>query len=603
MTDKIKLLPDHVASQIAAGEVIQRPASVVKELLDNSIDAGSTEITLVVKDAGKTLVQVIDNGIGMSPTDARMSWERHATSKISQTEDIFKINTMGFRGEALASIASVAEVEMKTKREEDDLGTLILVEGSKVKKQEATAALRGTTIFVKNLFFNIPARRNFLKSNPVEWKHIVEEFNRAALSNPEIRFCLYHNDQLELEYDVADLKDRVVAVLSDKAQESLIEVDEQTSIIHIKGFLVQPEFSKRIRGEQYFFVNRRFFRDNYLNHAVNNAFEGTIGKEQFPGYVIFIEIDPSAIDINIHPTKAEVKFEDERNVYQILRAVVRKALGGYVHSPDEGNFDDNRFIHLDLSQNANRINPETESQATIGKPDWGGLKETYQNQRNLNVKHWENLFPAQAKNTPAALNLEPERKTTNSEELADTRVFFQLNNQYILTPIKSGLMLIHQQAAHERILYEKYLYALENNPIASQQLLFPRVVQLQAGDEQILEEILPEMGALGFTVNAFGKNAFVINGLPAELHLENEQTLLAEIIDSYKFVKQNDQNKHRNVAKTLAKKAAIKAETRLKTEEMNKLVDELFACSEPQFSPDGKPCVSKLTLQDISKMF
>jgi DNA mismatch repair protein MutL len=510
---------------------------------------------------------------------------------------------MGFRGEALASIASVAEVEMKTKREEDDLGTLILVEGSKVKKQEATAALRGTTISVKNLFFNIPARRNFLKSNPVEWKHIVEEFNRAALSNPEIRFCLYHNDQLELEYDVADLKDRVVAVLSDKAQESLIEVDEQTSIIHIKGFLVQPEFSKRIRGEQYFFVNRRFFRDNYLNHAVNNAFEGTIGKEQFPGYVIFIEIDPSAIDINIHPTKAEVKFEDERNVYQILRAVVRKALGGYVHSPDEGNFDDNRFIHLDLSQNANRINPETESQATIGKPDWGGLKETYQNQRNLNVKHWENLFPAQAKNTPAALNLELERKTANPDEVVDTRVFFQLNNQYILTPIKSGLMLIHQQAAHERILYEKYLYALENNPIASQQLLFPRVVQLQAGDEQILEEILPEMGALGFTVNAFGKNAFVINGLPAELHLENEQTLLAEIIDSYKFVKQNDQNKHRNVAKTLAKKAAIKAGTRLKTEEMNKLVDELFACSEPQFSPDGKPCVSKLTLQDISKMF
>jgi DNA mismatch repair protein MutL len=603
MTDKIKLLPDHVASQIAAGEVIQRPASVVKELLDNSIDAGSTEITLVVKDAGKTLVQVIDNGIGMSPTDSRMSWERHATSKISQTEDIFKINTMGFRGEALASIASVAEVEMKTKREEDDLGTLILVEGSKVKKQEATAALRGTTISVKNLFFNIPARRNFLKSNPVEWKHIVEEFNRAALSNPEIRFCLYHNDQLELEYDVADLKNRVVDVLSDKAQESLIEVDEQTSIIHLKGFLVKPEFSKRIRGEQYFFVNRRFFRDNYLNHAVNNAFEGTIGKEQFPGYVIFIEIDPSAIDINIHPTKAEVKFEDERNVYQILRAVVRKALGGYVHSPDEGNFDDNRFIHLDLSQNGNRVNPETESQATIGKPDWGGIKETYQNHRNLNVKNWENLFPAQPKNIPAELNLEPERKTTNSEELADTRVFFQLNNQYILTPIKSGLMLIHQQAAHERILYEKYLYALENNPIASQQLLFPRVVQLQAGDEQILEEILPEMGALGFTVNAFGKNAFVINGLPTELHLENEQSLLAEIIESYKFVKQNDQNKHRNVAKTLAKKASIKAGTRLKTEEMNKLVDELFACSEPQFSPDGKPCVSKLTLQDISKMF
>ncbi|OYU97593.1 MAG: DNA mismatch repair protein MutL [Bacteroidetes bacterium B1(2017)] len=603
MTDFIKLLPDHVASQIAAGEVIQRPASVVKELLDNSIDAGSTEIILYVKDAGKSLVQIIDNGCGMSVLDARMCWERHATSKIAQTEDIFKINTMGFRGEALASIASVAQVEMKTRREEDELGTNILVEGSELKRQEAIACQVGTSIAVKNLFFNIPARRNFLKSNPVEWKHVAEEFNRAAFANPGIGFKLYHNDELQLEYPAEDLKQRVLSVFSDRKEGDLIELDEQTSIIHVKGFIAKPEFAKRLRGEQYFFVNRRFFKDNYLNHAVNNAFEGTISKEQFPLYVIQIEIDPAQIDINVHPTKTEVKFEDERNVYQILRAVVRKALGTYVQNPDGGDFDDNRFIHLQLNPpTLSEVKPYMGGNATVSKPDWGGFKEVYQQQRQQNAQQWEKLFQ-----TPEGLNKAGGQKQETllpaAEDVSDSRVFFQLNNQYIVTPIKSGLMLVNQQAAHERILYEKYLTALEQSPIASQQLLFPKVVNLAAGDEVILEEILPEMGALGFTVNVFGKNSFVINGLPAELHLENEQELLAEIIETYKRNKQNEVSKHKNVAKTLAKKAAIKAGIRLKPEEMNRLVDELFACNEPQFSPDGRPCVSKLTLQDIGKMF
>lgn len=602
MTDIVKLLPDHVASQIAAGEVIQRPSSIVKELLDNAIDAGSSEITLFIKDAGKSLVQVMDNGCGMSPLDARMCWERHATSKIANTEDIFKINTMGFRGEALASIASVAQVEMKTRKESEELGTYILVEGSMVKKQEPVATATGTNIIVKNLFYNIPARRNFLKSNPVEWRHIVEEFNRAALANPQIKFVLYHNDEVQLDYTAETLVQRVCAVFGGREEKDLIELDEQTSIIHVKGFIGKPEFAKRLRGEQFFFVNRRFFKDAYLNHGVSNAFEGTISKEQFPLYVIQIEIDPAQIDINIHPTKTEVKFEDDRNVYQIIRAVVRKALSDYIQSPSEEGFDDNRFMQQQLNPTGHNESGFLNSNATVSKPDWGSFKETYQEQRKQNSQQWETLFQKSTE-ILSPLASQPSLLPTSNEEVSDSRVFFQLNNQYIVTPIKSGLMVVNQQAAHERILYEKYMLALEQNPIASQQLLFPKVVNLAVGDEAILEEILPEMGALGFTVNPFGKSAFVINGLPAELHLEDEQELLMGIIEMYKTNKQADIGKHKNVAKTLAKKAAIKQGTRLKPEEMNRLVDELFACAEPQYAPDGKACVSKLTLQDIAKMF
>jgi DNA mismatch repair protein MutL len=600
MSERIKLLPDHVASQIAAGEVVQRPASIVKELLDNAIDADSTIISLYIKDAGKSLVHLVDNGTGMDQTDARKCWERHATSKIAATEDIFKINTMGFRGEALASIASVAQVEMKTRTELDELGSYLLIEGSQIKKQEAIATPKGTSIAVKNLFFNIPARRNFLKSNPVEWRHIVEEFNRAALANPTISFKLYHNDELQLDYTANSLKERVCEVFSERTPEDIIELDEVTSIIHVKGFIAKPEFAKRVRGEQYLFVNRRFFKDAYLNHAIHSAFAGTISNEQFPLFVIQIAINPAQIDVNIHPTKTEVKFEDERNVYQILRAVIRKALSEYVQSPNEAQFDDNRFIHSQLNFPKSEISSDFQNSATVSNPGWGGIKESYQQQRNQPVKNWELLFQ---ETQDSAKNYVQPSLLPQAEETADLRVFFQLNNQYIVTPIKSGLMLIHQQFAHERILFERYLQALDQTPIMSQQLLFPKVVNLNANDSLVLTEILPEMGALGFTVNAFGKNSFVVNGLPAELHLEDEQALLDGIIETYKSQQMGEMNKHHHVAKTLAKRAAIKIGIRLKTEEMNKLVDELFACSEPQYSPDGKPCVSKLTLQDIGKMF
>lgn len=600
MSERIKLLPDHVASQIAAGEVVQRPASIVKELLDNAIDAESTIISLYIKDAGKSLVHVVDNGTGMDEADARKCWERHATSKIAATEDIFKINTMGFRGEALASIASVAQVEMKTRTELDELGSYLLIEGSQIKKQEAIATPKGTSIAVKNLFFNIPARRNFLKSNPVEWRHIVEEFNRAALANPTISFKLYHNDELQFDYTANSLKERVCEVFSERSSEDIIELDEVTSIIHVKGFIAKPEFAKRVRGEQYLFVNRRFFKDAYLNHAIHSAFAGTISNEQFPLFVIQIAINPAQIDVNIHPTKTEVKFEDERNVYQILRAVIRKALSEYVQSPNEAQFDDNRFIHSQLNFPKSEVSSDFQNSATVSNPGWGGIKESYQQQRNQPVTNWELLFQ---ETQDSAKNYVQPSLLPQAEETTDLRVFFQLNNQYIVTPIKSGLMLIHQQFAHERILFERYLQALDQTPIMSQQLLFPKVVNLNANDSLVLTEILPEMGALGFTVNAFGKNSFVVNGLPAELHLEDEQALLDGIIETYKSQQMGDMNKHHHVAKTLAKRAAIKIGIRLKTEEMNKLVDELFACSEPQYSPDGKPCVSKLTLQDIGKLF
>lgn len=600
MSDAIRLLPDHVASQIAAGEVIQRPASVVKELLDNAIDAESTRIEIYIKDAGKSLIHVIDNGKGMSFTDARICWERHATSKISLTEDLFKISTMGFRGEALASIASIAQVEMKTKRDGDELGSILFIEGSQVKKHEHGALIRGTQVLVKNLFYNIPARRNFLKSNPVEWKHILEEFTRTALANPNVALKLVHNDDVQFELPSQSTFERVKSVFSDRKDADYIWFEEQTSIIKIEGFIGRPEIAKRIRGEQFFYVNRRFFKDNYLNHAVNNAFEGMLAKEQFPLYVIYISIDPAQIDINIHPTKTEIKFEDEKNIYQILRAVVRKALGSHIQMPEEKGFDDNQFMNLQLNPPSYKdVQPfQTVGNSRIDSKGWDGFKDQYQAQRSRNNQNWELMF-----NGAKVTNEIPQTNLPLNEDINDARVFFQLNNQFIVTPIKSGMMIINQQTAHERILFEKYLEALEKNPIVSQQLLFPKVITVNASDEAILLEILPEMSALGFTINAFGKSTFVINGLPAELHLENETVLLSEIIETYRNTLTPEGSKNKHVARTLAKRAAIKSGVRLKSEEMNRLVDELFACREPQFAPDGKPCVSKLTLEDLSKMF
>jgi DNA mismatch repair protein MutL len=605
MADIIKLLPDHVASQIAAGEVVQRPSSLVKELLDNAIDAKSTSVKLLVKEGGKALVQVIDNGCGMSHGDARMCWERHATSKIGLTEDIFRIKTMGFRGEALASIASVARVEMKTKRDEDEFGTSIVIEGSKVISQEDIAADTGTSIAVKNLFYNIPARRNFLKSNPVEYKHVLDEFIRCVLANPEIKFALCHNDEEQFLLEPSDLEGRITDVFSGTKKSELISIEEETSIIDIKGFCGLPESAKKARGEQFFFVNKRFIKDPYLNHAIVGAYEGLISKEQFPLYVLHISIDPSQIDVNIHPTKTEIKFEDEKNIYQILRAVVRKALGGILNSPEMNiGFDDNRFMHHELGKNPG-FESENSTVSTASRSQrnsWDDLKFEYSQKRNQVNQNWETLFPDKPK---TEMQSEPETVRTSSveSELAVSRNFFQLHQTYIVTQIKRGLMLVDQQAAHERILYEKYLRALDKNPVASQQLLFPKTVVLSAGDEQIMLEILDDIRLLGFNISHFGKNTFVVNGLPAELHLSNEQDLLEEVVETYKNAKTTENHKKQLVAKTLAIKAAIKRGIRLQAEEMNRLIDELFACQEPSFAPDGRACLKMLGLDELAKMF
>jgi DNA mismatch repair protein MutL len=605
MADIIKLLPDHVASQIAAGEVVQRPASLVKELLDNAIDAGATSITLLVKEGGKALVQVIDNGKGMSHGDARMCWERHATSKIGQTEDIFRIKTMGFRGEALASIASVARVEMKTKRQEDELGTAIIIEGSRVLSQEDIASDMGTSIAVKNLFYNIPARRNFLKSNPVEYKHVLDEFIRCVLANPETNFCLYHNDEEQYLLEPSSLENRIIDVFNGTKKSELIFIEEETSIIGINGYCGSPESAKKARGEQYFFVNKRFIKDPYLNHAIIGAYEGLISKEQFPLYVLHITIDPSQIDVNIHPTKTEIKFVDEKNIYQILRAVIRKALGDLLKSPELSPlFDDNRFMHHELGKNQN-FEAENSTVSSVGRSQrgsWDDMKFEYAQKRNQTQQNWEILFQENQN-----INIEPEQETVRSQsqdsEIAISRSFFQLHQQYIVTQIKRGLMLVDQQAAHERILYEKYLRALDKNPVASQQLLFPKTVMLSAGDEQIMLEILDDIRLLGFNISHFGKNTFVVNGLPAELHLGNEQDLLEEVVETYKNSKSTENHKKQLVAKTLAIKAAIKKGIRLQAEEMNRLIDELFACEDPSHAPDGRVCLKMLSLEEVAKMF
>lgn len=611
MSDIIKLLPDHVANQIAAGEVIQRPASVVKELLDNAIDAQSSEIKLILRDAGKALVQVIDNGIGMSPTDARMCWERHATSKISSSEDIFKIKTMGFRGEALASMASVAHVELKTKREEDSLGTLILIEGSEVKKQENIAASVGTSIAVKNLFFNVPARRNFLKSNPVELRHIIDEFTRAALANPQIAFSLWHNDDESFNLKKASQLQRICDIYADKNKDNLLPCEEETSIINVSGYIGKPELAKKMRGEQFFFVNKRFIKDAYLNHAVTSSFEGMISKEQYPFYCIFIDINPAQIDINIHPTKTELKFEDEKNVYQIIRAITRKALGDFHVAPKINEFDDNQFMNFQIKQSdyGNMASQQnSQNDATIREErNYGRGSDFVKKDNNQDWKQIYEIARSEKSSRPQLFELpgitskiampEPEPETTAAQSI------FQLHNAYIVSQVKSGLMLIDQQAAHERILYEKNLYALQKNPAVSQQKLFPKAVHLNAGDESILLEILPEIRALGFDINEFGKNTFVLNGVPAELNHVNEEQVLQELIENYKNTRGAQNNKHESVARSLAKQAAVKAGSRLSLEEMNQLIDELFACKEPTYSPDGKPCLKMLSLDDVRKLF
>lgn len=603
MSDIIKLLPDHVANQIAAGEVIQRPASVVKELLDNAVDAGATQIDLIIKEGGKTLIQVFDNGTGMSVTDARMCWERHATSKIKSAEDIYAIKTMGFRGEALASIASVAQVEMRTKQQQDNLGTMILIEGSRVIKQESITMLTGTQITVKNLFYNIPARRNFLKSNPVETRHIFDEFTRAALSNPHIAFTL--TNQKEMVYDLksGDLSRRIFELFGYEKNKDLLPLNEETTIANISGFVGKPENAKKTRGEQFFFVNNRYIKDAYLNHAMMAGYDQIISKEQFPFYLVNIDINPQHIDVNVHPTKTEIKFDDEKSLYQILRAVCKKAVGEHYHVPIYTPMSDDGFLQLNQPSNQPLGNNDNRSQVSPSYKNEHQHFSTHQTQQ----KDWQALFQLMQKEETigdmGGKKVRPPQELPGFEtsDVLHSRLLINLHGIFILTTIKNGIILIDISAAHERVLFSKYMDALQNQPIASQQILFPKTVSFSSPDASLLRDLLADIRALGFDVNELGGNTFSVNGVPAELNHYNEQHLLEEVLELYKQ-QTHQETRHQRIAKILAQRAAVKPGTKLNQDEMSLLTDELFACVDNKVSPSGKSCFKNLSIEDLYKL-
>jgi len=614
MADIIQLLPDAIANQIAAGEVIQRPASVVKELMENAVDAGSTSIKLIVKDAGKTLIQVIDNGCGMSETDARMSLERHATSKIRSADDLFAIRTMGFRGEAMASIAAVAQLELRTRRKADELGARLVVEGSEIKIQEPCQTMAGTNISVKNLFYNVPARRNFLKSNTVEMRHIFDEFQRVAIANPDIFFSLHHNNQEIFHLPAANLRQRVTAALGGNSNKKLVPVHEETDILRLNGFVGKPEFAKKTRGDQLFFVNNRFIKSGYLNHAVMGAFEDLLPKDTFPLYIIFIDIDPSYIDINVHPTKQEIKFEDERLVYNYLKVAVRHALGQHSIMPA-----------LDFDQEVNfssagPLRPQRRS-GSSGKSSGGNTPFSSPSRlKDVNLKNWEKLYDGlqdteneelvnPGKSGPLTIESSWEeddqiRDDQSTGFIKQQREPYQLHAAYIVSPIKSGYLLIDQQSAHERILYENYLKVLNEQSASTQQQLFPRAVTLSPTDAVLLKDILPEVNKLGFDIQEFGVNTFVINGVPAEMAGKQDETDLVEaLLERYKANTGLKLEVRENIARAMARSAALKRGQQLSKEEMQALIDRLFACETPFKSPSGRNCFITFEIEELEKRF
>lgn len=620
MSDIIQLLPDSVANQIAAGEVVQRPASAVKELIENSIDAGADKIMLIIKDAGKSLIQVIDNGCGMSSTDARLCFERHATSKIRKADDLFSIRSMGFRGEALASIAAIAQVELKTRKTEEELGTVINIEGSKVVNQSPDALPVGTSIAIKNLFYNIPARRNFLKSNAVEMRHIIDEFQRIALANPDLFFSL-HSDGNELFHlPTETLKQRIVHLFGNSYNQRLVPVEEDTTIINIDGFIGKPEYAKKTRGEQFFFVNKRFVKDPYLNHAVMNAYEEILPAETYPLYVLFIDIDPAKIDINVHPTKTEIKYEDDKAIYAIIRSAVKRSLGRYNITPTLDFNQETSFSNLisdkpldeiqapTISFNPN-FNPfeDIKSNSSISRSSAyiAGLEK-----KSATPKNWDSLYTITEQEETEQLELmpQPDHATQNQAPSASTETkkqFFQLHNRFIVSQIHSGFMLIDQQAAHERILFEHYMDQLTTNQGLSQQSLFPQTVELSVSDFAIMDELLPDIQALGFRLRPFGKTTYIVDGIPADLGNGLDETkILEKLLEDFK---NNNNvlklNKRESLARSLAKNAAITAGTSLDNQEMAELIDKLFATESPSISIHGRPSIITITLQELLERF
>lgn len=616
MPDIIRILPDSVANQIAAGEVIQRPASAVKELLENSIDSGAGEIRLIIKDAGKTLIQVMDNGCGMSETDARLCFERHATSKIKEANDLFAIRTMGFRGEALASVASIAHVQMKTRLHNEELGSCIELEGFEVKSQTPCPCEKGTSISVKNLFFNVPARRNFLKSDSAESAHIMDEFFRIAIAHPEISFTFHHNNKPVFILDKANLKQRLIALYGNPYNERLLTVEQKSETIHVHGFTGKAEFAKKTRGEQFFFVNNRFIRHAYLNHAVESAFKDLLPEKAIPSYFLFIDVDPKTIDINIHPTKTEVNFQDGSFIYAILRSSVRKALGMFTLTPTI-DFDTNPAAEVPPPPK-NYIPP----QPTVKiDPDYNPFKskekkplppDPLRSSQRGNA-NWEELYKVlENKNTSGTSPDEPEIKPEHQNKMIiesddETKLsgqnIFQIHNRYIITSIKSGLVIIDKYRAYERIIYEQMTERPENKRFSIQQLLFPQVFDLPAPDAELMKEMLGDFKDLGFEINEFGNNSFIINGVPADLTDEDVKELVENIIENFKMTTLFAKiDKRQQIIISLAKSMSKRINKPLHETEMLDIVDRLFACKVPYASPSGKNIFKAVSMDEIDKM-
>jgi DNA mismatch repair protein MutL len=668
MSDIIQLLPDALANQIAAGEVVQRPASVVKELLENAIDAGATSIKLLVKDAGRTLIQVIDNGSGMSETDARMCFERHATSKIRLSSDLFAINTMGFRGEAMASIAAVAQVELKTCLRGSAIGTHIDIADSRVQLQEPVATPEGSSIAVKNLFYNVPARRNFLKSNTVEMRHVIDEFQRIALAHPEVFFSLTHNTTELYHLPIGNLRQRIVGILGKEYNAKLVPISEETDVVRITGFVGKPEAAKKTRGEQFFFVNTRFIKSNYLSHAISTAYDTLIGRDVFPLYCIFIEIDPKRIDVNVHPTKQEIKFDDERLVYNYLKVATRYALGTNSVMPSIDFDTDNYFLQLNhndtqttentgktvenMDENAtvssfvsrlNQNNPQQVNsqpfKSRISSNDNNVFRrpEKTELERN-NLQNWQKLYDGLGlenektglENEKTSLENETNKAENSNNEptvvrsklmqqpddtaaprqlstniTANSKQPYQLHNRFILSPLKSGFLLVDQQAAHERILYERYLdvFSVQNNGI--QQSLFPKTITLSIADAIILRTILDTINELGFDLRDLGNQTFVLQGIPTDLLSTelNEQKLIEQLLEHYKLHETIKLDIREQIARALARQNAVKRGSDLTPAAMQHLIDELFACTVPYQSPYGQTCFVTYDMDDILKKF
>jgi len=624
MSSIIQLLPDHVANQIAAGEVVQRPASVVKELLENAVDAGATEIKLIVKDAGKTLIQVIDNGKGMSVTDSRLCFERHATSKIRHAEDLFGLHTKGFRGEALASIAAIAHVELKTRQEQEELGTHLIIEGSKFTSQEVAVLPKGTSFSVKNLFFNIPARRNFLKSDTVEFRHVVDEFERVALAHANIGFILYHNGSEMFNLPGGNMRQRIVGVFGARTNEKLVPVKETTEIVTIHGFVTKPEFAKKSRGEQFFFVNDRFIKSGYLHHAVMAAYEGLLKDGCQPAYYLYLDVPPHTIDINIHPTKTEIKFDDEHALYAILRSAIKHSLGQFNVAPvldfDRDNTLDTPYEYerreatMPIVQVDRTFNPfaaEKPVKASSSSSSYTSVAPSFHKEKQPS---WDSLYTGisqaadEVSSLTAEMNFESEEVTGSlfNDTEVEQAVYktYQIHKKYLVSPIKSGLVIIDQKRAHQRILYEQFLASITVHHAASQQLLFPLVLHYNKTELELIREMKEALENTGFVFAEINHDHIVVSGLPVNVSESEVSILLEELInDLQQEVPDSSFSQSDSIAKSMAKSLAVKTGTYMNEKEQENMVNALFACKEPDVSPFNRPTFITVSVEDLDKRF